>query len=63
MEDDAAGWAGVEYRAGRGRIAETGDLWLPEGGLAAEATLTLADLPDQLHGQNSLDELGWLVYE
>ena len=48
----------------RGRLAQArGDLWLPEGGLAAEATLTLADLPDQLRGQNSLDDLGWRVYE
>ena len=48
----------------RGRIAKArGELWHPDGQLAAEANLTLADLPEQLLRDNSLDDLGWRVYE
>ncbi len=48
----------------RGRLAQArGELWLPDGQLAAEATLILADLPEQLSGQKSLDDLGWRVYD
>ena len=48
----------------RGRLAMArGELWLAEGVLAAEAILTLADLPENVRGQGSLDELGWRVYD
>ena len=48
----------------RGRLAQaSGEIRLPDGVLAAEATLILADLHDQSRGQNSLDELGWRVYD
>ena len=48
----------------RGRIAMTrGELWHPDGKLAAEADLTLADLPEKLFRDRSLDDLGWRVYE
>lgn len=52
----------VTQRRGRLAIAR-GELWIAEGVLAAEATLTLADLPEKLRGQGSLDELGWRVYD
>ena len=48
----------------RGRLVQArGELRLPDGVLAAEATLILADLHDQLSGQIGLDELGWRVYD
>jgi hypothetical protein len=48
----------------RGRLAQArGELRLPDGVLAAEATLILADPQDNLRGQISLDELGWRVYD
>ena len=48
----------------RGRLAQArGELRLPDGRLAAEATLTLADLPKRLRSQTSLEELGWRVYD
>ena len=48
----------------RGRLAEAhGELWMVEGELAAEATATLANLPEHMCGQDSVDELGWRVYD
>ena len=49
----------------RGRLAiATGQVRLPTGDLAAEAELTLADLPEQFQVKDAdLEALGWKVYE
>lgn len=49
----------------RGRLAvATGEVRLPTGDLAAEAELTLADLPEQFQVKDAdLEALGWKVYE
>lgn len=47
----------------RGRLVEAhGEIRLPDGTLAAEATLTLAEIPDDLRPDADLDELGWRIY-
>jgi uncharacterized protein (TIGR00369 family) len=48
----------------RGRLATaTGEVRLPDGTIAAEAELTLADLPDEFRVEGDLEALGWKVYE
>jgi uncharacterized protein (TIGR00369 family) len=48
----------------RGRLAvATGELRLPDGTIAAEAELTLADLPEAFRVEGDLEALGWKVYE
>lgn len=47
-----------------GRIARAhGELCLPSGDIAAEALITLADLPEQFRIDGGLDDLGWKVYD
>lgn len=46
----------------RGRLGKAeGGIYLPDGTLAAEAELTLADVPAELLGDASHAELGWYV--
>ncbi len=49
----------------RGRLAQArGELRLPDGTLAVEATLTLVELPDQfIVTEEIVAQLGWKVYE
>ena len=44
-------------RIGRAR----GEIYLPDGTLACEAELTLANMPGELAGQRRLDALDWAV--
>ena len=47
----------------RGRLAQAmGEVRLPDGAVAAEAELTLADLPEQFRVNGDLEALGWKVY-
>lgn len=47
----------------RGRLGQaTGEVRLPDGTVAVEAWLTLADLPDNLQVEGDLESLGWKVY-
>ncbi len=47
----------------RGRLmVATGEVRLPNGQVAAEAELTLADLPEQFRVEGDLAALGWKVY-
>ena len=47
----------------RGRLGiATGEVRLPDGSLAAEAEMTLADLPEQFRINGDLEALGWKVY-
>lgn len=47
----------------RGRLAQAvGEVRLPDGAVAAEAELTLADLPEQFRINGDLEALGWKVY-
>jgi hypothetical protein len=47
----------------RGRLAVTAaELRLPDGTVTAEATLTLADPPDDFLPPGELEALGWKVY-
>jgi acyl-coenzyme A thioesterase PaaI-like protein len=47
----------------RGRLGQaTGEVCLPDGAVAVEASLTLADLPEQFRIDGDLDALGWKVY-
>jgi len=47
----------------RGRLAvATGEVRLPNDTVAAEAELTLADLPEQFRVEGDLEALGWKVY-
>ncbi|MBM4425546.1 MAG: PaaI family thioesterase [Chloroflexi bacterium] len=47
----------------RGRLAQAaGEVRLPDGSLAAEAELTLADLPEGFRIEGDLESLGWKVY-
>ena len=46
----------------RGRLGKAvGRLWLPESRLAAESTMTLADVPQELLARYDAQELGWRV--
>lgn len=46
----------------RGRLGRAqGEVRLPEGTVAAEASMTLADVPPELLAQANLDALGWYV--
>ena len=48
----------------RGRLGQaTGAVRLPDGALAAEAELVLADLPDDFRIEGNLESLGWKVYD
>ena len=48
----------------RGRLAQArGEMYLPSGELAAEALVTLADIPDQFRVDGVLEDLSWKVYE
>lgn len=47
----------------RGRLAQAmGEVRLPDGAVAAQAELTLADLPEQFRVNGDLEALGWKVY-
>ena len=47
----------------RGRLVQAvGEARLPDGTLAAEAELTLADMPEQFRVEGDLEALGWKVY-
>jgi uncharacterized protein (TIGR00369 family) len=47
----------------RGRLAEThAELRLPDGSVAAEAVVTLAQIPSNYSPGGDLDALGWQVY-
>jgi hypothetical protein len=39
-----------------------GEVRLPDGSLAAEAALTLVDVPERMRAAGALDALGWKVY-
>lgn len=44
----------------RGRLGKaTGEVFLPDGTLAVESALTLADVPEELMAGVDLDALGW----
>ncbi|MEM7031870.1 MAG: PaaI family thioesterase [Chloroflexota bacterium] len=47
----------------RGRLGKAvGELYLPDGTIAAEAALTLADVPKEIWGERvDLESLGWRV--
>ncbi len=46
----------------RGRLGKAvGEIILPDGTIAAESSMTLADLPDDLLSQTNLEALGWRV--
>ncbi len=48
----------------RGRLGKAvGEIILPDGTVAAESNMTLADLPDDLLSQTNLEALGWRVDE
>lgn len=48
----------------KGRLAEAhSEIHLPDGTLAAEADITLAQIPPDLKPQETLSALGWRVYE
>jgi len=48
----------------RGRLGKAvGEVILPDGTIAAESSMTLADLPDDLLNQTNLEALGWRVDE
>jgi uncharacterized protein (TIGR00369 family) len=47
----------------RGRLGKaSGEVILPDGQIAAEAELTLADLPEEMRMGGGLEALGWKVY-
>lgn len=47
----------------RGRLGQArGQVFLPDGSLAAEAELTLAELPEAFRVEGDLEALGWKVY-
>ena len=46
----------------RGRLGQAvGEIILPDGTLATEASMTLADLPAELRIERTLESLGWRV--
>ncbi len=46
----------------RGRLGKAvGEIFLPDGTLAAESAMTLADLPAEMLAKADLDALGWRV--
>jgi hypothetical protein len=46
-----------------GRLARAvGEVRWPDGSLAAEAALTLVDVPERMGADGALDALGWKVY-
>jgi acyl-coenzyme A thioesterase PaaI-like protein len=48
----------------RGRLGQArGEILLPGGAVAAEAVLTLADLPEAFRIKGDLEALGWKVYD
>jgi len=49
----------------RGRLLQArGEIRLPDGKVAAEATMTLVDLPDSFAiSDEVIDQLGWKVYD
>jgi len=48
----------------RGRLGmAVGEVILPDGTIAAESTMTLADLPQELMASANLEALGWYVDE
>ncbi len=47
----------------RGRLAQAaGEVRLPNGAVAVEAAITLAELPEQIRNGCDLEALGWKVY-
>lgn len=47
----------------RGRLGKAvGQIELPDGTIACESVMTLADVPEELLDQTKLDEFGWRVY-
>lgn len=48
----------------RGRLGKAvGEVILPDGTVAAESSMTLADLPQEMLASANLDALGWYVDE
>jgi hypothetical protein len=46
----------------RGRLGKAvGEIILPDGKMAAESTMTLADVPNDLLRHANLDALGWRI--
>jgi acyl-coenzyme A thioesterase PaaI-like protein len=46
----------------RGRLGKAvGEIYLPDGQLAAESAMTLADVPVELQQQANLEALGWHI--
>jgi acyl-coenzyme A thioesterase PaaI-like protein len=46
----------------RGRLGKAvGEVYLPDGTLAAEAAMTLADVPEEMLANADLEALGWYV--
>ncbi len=46
----------------RGRLGQAvGEILLPDGTLATEAAMTLADLPADLRIERTLETLGWRI--
>ena len=47
----------------RGRLAEAhAEIRLPDGTVASEASVTLAQVPDQTFSESDFERLGWRVY-
>ena len=46
----------------RGRLGQAvGEIILPDGTIATEAAMTLADIPDTLRVEGALEALGWRI--
>ena len=46
----------------RGRLGKAvGEIILPDGRIACEASITLADIPAEILSESNFDELGWKV--
>ena len=46
----------------RGRLGKAvGEVILPDGTVAADSTMTLADVPDELLAKTNLEALGWYI--
>ncbi len=46
----------------RGRLGKAvGQIWLPDNTIAAEAEMTLADVPNEMLAQANLEALGWYI--
>jgi len=46
----------------KGRLGQAvGEIILPDGSIAAESSMTLADMPKELASETRLEQLGWQV--